>query len=393
MTLYLNALGIINPLGRGKDAVAGRLFAGARDGLVLREEWFADRPVRVGVVEGDLPAVPDLLAQCRNNQLALAALLEIEDEVRGAIARFGAHRVGVVVGTSTSGLDEGDRAMTRRLSSGAWPNEFHYRRQELGNLGRFIADRLGVFGPAYTIATACSSSGKAFAAGARLIDGGWCDACVVGGADSLCRLTLGGFRSLDSLAADYCNPMSRHRDGINIGEGAALFLMSRDASPVALLGVGESADAYHVSAPEPQGTGAVRAMERALEAAGLPPAAIDYINLHGTATPLNDAMEARAIETLFGTDIRCSSTKSLTGHMLGAAGANEAAFLYLALDPEFSEGALPPHRYDGVRDPELPPLALVEPGERLQPRRRAAMLSNSFAFGGSNVAVILGRGW
>ncbi|HEX7969799.1 MAG TPA: beta-ketoacyl synthase N-terminal-like domain-containing protein, partial [Stellaceae bacterium] len=250
-----------------------------------------------------------------------------------------------------------------------------------------------VSGPAYTIATACSSSGKIFASAQRLIDAALCDAALVGGADTLCRLTLNGFHSLEALAADYCNPFSRNRDGINIGEGAAIFLMSREPARVALLGVGESSDAYHVSAPDPEGTGAMRAMDLALAAARLPASAIDYVNLHGTATPLNDAMEGRAAAALFGNGIPCSSTKAMTGHMLGAAGAGEAGFLWLTLDPDFSDGALPPHLWDGAADPEIPALNLVPPATRMPITGRSAMLSNSFAFGGSNVAVVLGRGW
>ena len=395
MTLYLNALGIANPLGRGKREVAANLFAGSRAGLVERPDLIPDRAVRVGAVAGSLPSVPDRLAHvdCRNNRLALAAIEEIEPAVTAAVRRHGPERIAVVMGTSTSGLAEGEEALKVRLESGAWPPHFRYSQQELGNLAAFVAAYLGLSGPAYTIATACSSSGKIFASAQRLIEAGLCDAALVGGADTLCRLTLNGFHSLEALAADYCNPFSRNRDGINIGEGAAIFLMSREPARVALLGVGESSDAYHVSAPDPEGIGAIRAMDLALTAARLPASAIDYVNLHGTATPLNDAMEGRAAASLFGNGIPCSSTKAMTGHMLGAAGAGEAGFLWLALDPDFSDGALPPHLWDGEADPEIPALNLVPPATRSPVKGRSAMLSNSFAFGGSNVAVVLGRGW
>jgi 3-oxoacyl-[acyl-carrier-protein] synthase I len=395
MRLYLNALGIANALGRGKREVASNLFAGSRDGLIERSDLVPDRTVRVGAVPGSLPAVPDRLAHfdCRNNRLALAVVEEIEPAIDEAVRRYGANRIAVIMGTSTSGLAEGEDAFAERLAHGAWPPRFHYTQQELGNLAAFIADYLGLSGPAYTIATACSSSGKVFASAERLIRVGYCDAAVVGGVDTLCRMTLNGFQSLESIAADYCNPFSRNRDGINIGEGAAVFLMSRETARVALLGVGETSDAYHVSAPDPEGTGAVRAMRLALESADLPASAVDYINLHGTATRLNDAMEGRAVASLFGAEVPCSSSKPLTGHMLGAAGAGEAAFLWLSLDPDFSDGALPPHRWDGEIDPEIPPLNLVPLSTRFAVNERSAMLSNSFAFGGSNVAVILGRGW
>jgi 3-oxoacyl-[acyl-carrier-protein] synthase I len=395
MMLYLNALGIINPLGRDKNEVAAKLFAGSRSALVERSDLLPGRTIRVGMVDGPLPEAPARLRKfdSRNNRLALAALHQIEADVAHAIRRYGEHRIAVVMGTSTSGLAEGEAALTERLKHGSWPGDFGYRRQELGSLGGFVADYLGLTGPAYTIATACSSSAKIFASARRLIGAGICDAALVGGADSLCRMTLSGFHSIESIAAGYCNPFSRNRDGINIGEGAAVFLVSREPAATLLLGVGESSDAYHVNAPDPSGAGALKAMQGALAAARLPPASIDYVNLHGTATPLNDAMEGRAIAGLFGTGTPCSSTKSMTGHMLGAAGAGEAAFLFLALDPELSGNMLPPHLWDGEADPEIPPLNLVPMAMHRPVGKRSAMLSNSFAFGGSNVTVVLGRGW
>ena len=395
MKLHLNALGVINPLGRGKAQVARSLFNGSRGGLVHRGDLLPDRSVRVGEVPGSLPEVPARLAHfdCRNNRLAAAALSEIESDIKRIAERVGPRRVAVVMGTSTSGIADGEVAHAERVANGAWPQGFQYSCQEIGNLAGFVADYLGLDGPAYTIAAACSSSAKVFASAERLIQTGLCDAAVVGGADTLCRMTLGGFDSLGALAKNYCNPFSRNRDGINIGEGAAIFLMTPEESAVSLLGVGESSDAYHLSAPHPEGAGATLAMLRALEAAHLRPGQIDYINLHGTATELNDAMEGRAVNKIFGDRTPCSSTKSMTGHMLGAAGANEAAFLWLMLEPNFASGMVPPHIWDGEADPEIPRLNLAPMEFRLGHPERAAALSNSFAFGGSNAAVVLGRGW
>jgi 3-oxoacyl-[acyl-carrier-protein] synthase-1 len=395
MKLHLNALGVINSLGRGKREVARNLFDGSRDGLVQRCDLIPDRAVRVGAVGSDLPELAPRFAhlESRNNRLALAALNEIEDAIKTIISRVGPRRVAVVMGTSTSGIAEGEVALARRIADGAWPPDFRYTRQEIGSLGRFVAEYLELEGPAYTIATACSSSAKVFASAGRLIEAGLCDAAIVGGADSLCRMTLNGFDSLDALSKNYCNPFSRNRDGINIGEGAAMFLMTTEESAVSLLGVGESSDAYHVSAPHPEGDGAALAMTRALEAANLKPGDIGYINLHGTATELNDVMEGLAVSKVFGNRTPCSSTKSMTGHMLGAAGANEAAFLWLTLNPEFATGMAPPHLWDGETDPAIPPLNLVPIGFRIASGDRVAALSNSFAFGGSNAAVVLGRGW
>jgi len=395
MKLFLNALGVINPLGRGKHEVARNLFEGSRTGLVHRDDLLSDRLVRAGVVAGPLPALPARLAHldCRNNRLALATVDEIATAVKTVAARVGPHRVAVVMGTSTSGIAEGEAALHYRLTQGRWPDGFRYSRQEIGNLAGCVAAYLELNGPAYTVATACSSSAKVFASAQRLIEAGLCDAAVVGGADSLCRMTLGGFASLELLAKDYCNPFSRNRDGINIGEGAAVFLMTTEESGVALLGVGESSDAFHVSSPHPEGDGAALAMLRALEAARLQPQQIAYINLHGTATELNDAMEARAVNRIFSEQTPCSSTKSMTGHMLGAAGANEAAFLWLMLEAGFASGSVPPHVWDGEVDPSIPRLNLVPPQSHLEHSTRIAALSNSFAFGGSNATVVLGRGW
>jgi 3-oxoacyl-[acyl-carrier-protein] synthase I len=395
MKLYLNALGIINPLGRGKREVAGTLFEGSRSGLLQRADLLPDRSVRVGVVAATLPQVPRRLSHfdCRNNRLTLAALSEIEDEIIKMAERLGPHRVAVVMGTSTSGIADGEVAVAQRITSGKWPSEFHTSCQEIGNLAAFVADYLELEGPAYTISTACSSSAKVFASAQRLIEAGLCDAAVVGGVDTLCRMTLGGFDSLQALSHDYCNPFSRNRDGINIGEGAAVFLMTSATSEVSLLGVGESSDAYHVSSPHPNGDGAALAMVRALDASHLKPDQIDYINLHGTATELSDAMEARAVSRVFGGRTLCSSTKSMTGHMLGAAGANEVAFLWLMLEPNFANGTVPPHVWDGEVDPAIPQLNLATMQSRIRHAPHAAVLSNSFAFGGSNAAVVLGRGW
>ena len=395
MRLYLEALGLVTPLGRGKEAVAEGLFSGTRDGLVWRDDLLPARRIRVGAIAGGLPEIPARLRayDCRNNRLALVALDEIARDIAEAIHVFGAARIGVVLGTSTSGIADGETALHAHRLDGAWPNGFTYTQQETGNAAVFAAAYLGLDGPAYTVTTACSSSAKAFASAQRLVDADLCDAVVVGGVDTLCRLTLHGFNALDSLAADHCNPFSRNRDGIMIGEGAAMFLLTPRPAPIALLGVGESSDAHHVSAPDPTGAGAMRAMRGALHAAGLPSEAVDYVNLHGTATPLNDAMEGRAVAEIFGTDTACSSTKALTGHLLGAAGAVEAAFLWLSLQPRYSDGRLPPHIWDGQRDPGIPPINLVAADTRLAITPRCAMISNSFAFGGSNAAVLLGRGW
>jgi len=393
--LGIAGMGIASPIGIGKDAVARALFAGTR-GLIPRDDLIPGRTVHVGEVTGPLPPVPRELQsmECRNGRLMLASVAEITESVERAVRRFGRDRIAVVLGTSTSGIAEGEAAYGAVRHNGVWPAAFHYRQQETGNLGEFVARALGLTGPAYTVATACSSSGKAFASARRLMRAGLADAALVGGADTLCRMTVGGFAALEAISDGLCNPFSRNRNGISIGEAAAVFLLTRAPTPIQFLGVGESSDAYHISAPDPDARGALMAMRAALDDAGLAPADIAYINLHGTGTALNDAMEGKAVHALFGSATPCSSTKAMTGHTLGAAAACEAAFLWLTLHPEYNtDGHLPPHLWDGEADPSIPPLALADVRTRL-PRDmgRVAMLSNSFAFGGSNVALVLARG-
>lgn len=391
---YLNACGITCALGDGPEQVTARLYA-AQPGVAPTTRWSAGRELPLGEVRSALPAVDHLppAQRSRNNALALAALAQIRPAVEAAIARYGADRVGVVIGTSTSGIGETELAVGRHASDGALPADFHYQVQEMGSPAEMLAQQLGLAGPAYVHSSACSSSAKALASAARLIRMGLCDAVLTGGVDSLCAFTVAGFAALESVSAVQCNPMSVNRKGINIGEGAALFLMSADAdggAPVRLMGWGESSDGHHMSAPDPSGAGARLAMEQALQRAGVAAGEVDYINLHGTATPQNDAMESRVIEALFGLGVPVSSTKPFTGHALGAAAAIEAALCWLALQDDNRQGRLPPHLWDGAADPALPALNLAAPGASLgRPLRR--ILSSSFAFGGSNAALLLGR--
>jgi 3-oxoacyl-[acyl-carrier-protein] synthase-1 len=388
----LNECGIACPLGLGKAQVARGLAAGQR-ALSPRTGLVPGRSVAVGAVDAPLPpSSPGLAAlDSRNNRLMWAAVLEIQPAIAAAIEQYGRDRVAVVLGTSTSGMSDGEEALAQRRRDGQWPAQFEYRQQECGSLSTFVARALGLTGPAYTIATACSSSAKVLASARRLIRAGLVDAAVVGGADTLCKMTLNGFNALEALSKDVCNPFSANRDGINIGEGAAAFLLTTEPGAVELLGVGETSDAHHATAPDPEGEGARAAMAEALADAHIGVEDIAYINLHGTATPLNDAMESKAIAALFSQSVPCSSTKSMTGHMLGGTGGVEAAFLWLTLNPDTTSGYLPPHVWDGVADPKLPSLTMVAPHTPLPNHLGLAMLSNAFGFGGSNVSVILGR--
>lgn len=389
--VFLNALGMANALGRNVDEITANLFAAdAPRGVAPTDTVTPDRRLALGVVPSALPGLDQwpIHLQGRNNALIELALAPIRAEVGQAVERYGPDRVAVVLGTSTSGVGESERAHRAFRRDGRWPPDFHYAQQEMGMPAYFLAHVLGLRGPAHVISTACSSSAKALASGARLLRAGLADAVIAGGADSLCEFTVAGFSALASVSETRCNPFSRHRNGINIGEGAALFLMTREPGPVRLAGWGESSDAHHMSAPEPTGEGPERAIREALSRAGLQPADIGYVNLHGTATPQNDAMEAAVVSRVFGADTPCSSSKPLTGHTLGAAGAIEAGLCWLALTRHGGR-ALPPHWWDGEVDPALAPLRLVAPGARAD-RPLRHVLSQSFAFGGSNAALVLG---
>ncbi len=381
--IYISAFGMVNALGNSLAEIAAQLTQGHAPGMQPREGWLQqEKGCWLGEVQGELPPIPVALAahNTRNNQLLLAALAQMRPAVEAAIAQYGRERVAIVLGTSTSGVDEGDRQVDEGLAG------YDYRMQELGDPSRFLAHYLELDGPAYTLSTACSSSARALISGQRLIQAGLADVALVGGADSLSRMPINGFASLDSLSASQCAPFSAERDGISIGEAAALILLTREPQPLALLGAGESSDAWHMSAPHPEGEGAERAMRMALQQASLQPQDIGYINLHGTATPLNDQVEAGVIHRLFGDSVPCSSTKHLTGHTLGAAGATEAALAALIVQQNLP---LPPQDFTAsTQDSTLPTCGLLTSPQLLA---RPIIASNSFAFGGNNTCLIVGK--
>jgi len=389
----LPALGLVCALGDSADAAWRGLVAGDASGLAWREDLAPGARFRFGSVTSVLPEVPRAVSQhdTRAARLALAAFAQIEHDTRAAVQRFGALRVGVVVGTSTGGIGETEAAFRARGADGALPAGQHLQRIEFGGVAEVIAHAAGAAGPRFAMSTACSSGAKALASARALIANDWCDAVIAGGSDALCGMTANGFRSLQALAADRTNPMTAGRDGLVLGEGAALFLVTREPAPLALLGAGEAMDAHHISAPHPEGVGAEAAMRGALADAGLAPSDIAYLNLHGTGTPHNDAMESLAVARVFAAPPPCSSTKPLTGHTLAAAGALEAAFCWLALARREGERiALPPHVAEGARDPALPALPLAAHGVVVRAPRPAALMSTSFGFGGSNCALVLG---
>lgn len=349
------------------------------------------RRLTVADVPGPLPAVPARLRRyaCRNNAMSLAALEPIEKQLADAIAAVGRDRVGVVLGTTTSGVSDAEAAMRHRLATGELGESFHYAQLEFGGAAGFVAELLGTTGPRYTISTACSSGARALASARSLLRLGVCDAVIAGATDTLCGLTTNGFAALQAISDEITNPCSRNRKGLTLGEGSVMFLVTRETEGIQLRGVGASSDAHHMSAPDPEGLGAERAMRAALADAGALPAAIAYLNLHGTGTAQNDLTESLAVARVFERPPLCSSTKSLVGHTLGAAGAMEAGFCWLALANE-SAGRLPviPHVFDGELDPKLAGLRLAARDLEVA---AGPVLTNSFGFGGNNCSLVLDR--
>lgn len=392
--LWISHFTATSGIGRGAPQTLAALRE-RRGGLALCAFDTVDLPTFVGEVPGvDTVQLPQELSafDCRNNRLALLGLMQdgFADAVTAAARKYGAQRVGVFLGTSTSGILQTELAYRRRDPvNGALPADFVYATtHNTFSVADFTRHCLGLTGPAVVVSSACSSSAKVFASARRMMAAGLIDAAVVGGVDSLCLTTLYGFNSLGLMSSRPCRPFDVARDGISIGEAAAFALVERmpeqlDANAVLLLGVGESSDAYHMSSPHPDGLGARLAMQDALAMAQLDAADIDYINLHGTATPSNDVAETKAVAAVFGSSTPCSSTKGATGHALGAAGALEAVVCALALQNDLLPGGLNTRQLD----PLLPLNYLL--ANREQPVRR--VLSNSFGFGGTNCSLIFGR--
>jgi 3-oxoacyl-[acyl-carrier-protein] synthase-1 len=380
-------------LGAGLDATLEALRA-ARGGLNRCDFDTADLDTYVGIVAGvDRQHLPAELARydCRNNRLAQLGLSQdgFTDAVAAAVRRRGPRRVGVFLGTSTSGILETEIAYRHRdPGTGELPARLDYAgSHNTYSVAAFVRARLAISGPAVVVSTACSSSAKVFGAAQRMIEAGVIDAAVVGGVDSLCLTTLYGFHSLQLVSRLPCRPFDAARDGLSLGEAAAFALLERPGAgcPPArlrLLGVGESNDAYHLSAPHPDGLGARLAIQGALKAAHVEPDDVDYINLHGTATPSNDVAESAAVCAAFERPPPSSSTKGATGHALGAAGALEAVVCGLALERQF----LPA----GLNVTTLDPACALPYVLENRPARVRHVLSNSFGFGGTNCSLIFG---
>jgi 3-oxoacyl-[acyl-carrier-protein] synthase-1 len=381
---------VVSALGAGKQSTLAALQAG-RTGLARQPFETSNLDTWLGVVAGlDEVTLPSALKHydCRNNRLAWMALQTdgFAERAKQARRRWGSHRIGIFLGTSTSGILQTEQAYRHRDPiSGALPANLRYAEtHNTYALADFVRIALHLEGPAAVVSTACSSSAKVFGMASRMMTVGLIDAAIVGGVDTLCMTTLYGFNALELLSPDICRPWDAQRHGLSLGEGAAFALLERNCkTPRAwMLGIGESSDGHHMSSPHPQGAGAADAMRSALRQADLHPEQVDYVNLHGTATPNNDASEDLAMQAVFGNQTPCSSTKGATGHTLGAAGGLEAGIAMLALAHSFMPGGL----NLTTPDPTL--------GSRYlsanQSHTLRVVASNSFGFGGSNTCLIFG---
>ncbi|NBI12287.1 beta-ketoacyl-ACP synthase [[Haemophilus] felis] len=401
--LYLTQPALVSSLGDGVQPHLQTLLAGDVSPLRLSDKPFSSLHIQgkarfFGEVSLSLRAFPADLAdvhRSRNNQLLWHSLAQIETQIAQAIDRFGRQRIAVVIGTSTTGVDENIPVFKQGAAHQDWSKaDFKQQQQFFSAPADFVAEVYGLQGLTYGISTACTSGARALISAARLLQSGLCDAVICGGVDTLSPLTISGFGSLSVLSEQRCNPFSANRDGINIGEGSAVFMMSReplDDQRIGLLGYGSSSDAYHMSSPHPEGEGAIAAFANALAHSQQSAQDIGWINLHGTGTRHNDHMESLAVAKIFGHQTPCTTTKSYTGHTLGAAGAVEAAILWAVISRQHNpNGLLPPQLWDKQADPDLATIHLTDERSRWQAGRRIGA-SSSFAFGGNNSVLILGE--
>lgn len=386
--IYINVLTSVSSLGTNELTIVDSLSHTDRCYLTYRDDLLNEhKGSYFGQIKAKLPRLDDYPEHKSRNSAVLAFLTDsIKDSINELKQKYSKDRIAIILGTSTSGLDETENELKKFMQTGVPSRDFYYKSQEFGDPSMFLADYLEIDGPAYTISTACSSSARALICGKRMLESGLVDAVIAGGADTLCKVPINGFNSMGVLSQERCLPFNKNRSGINIGEGGGLMILSKEKDSLELLGVGESSDAYHVSSPDPSGAGAISAMEMALNDASLTTDDIGYVNLHGTATKLNDAMESKAMASLFKGKVPCSSTKYMTGHTLGAAGIVEAAILCYLLKHDL-DLPVQDFSHDEIDD-TLDECGLIK--EKIKAKKKV-MMSNSFAFGGNNASIIIAK--
>ncbi len=377
MAVYITKYDILCNLGEGVEEVLSKALSGDDSCFEINDTIVENQAFNLGMVKTSLPEIKDSDFNLRCNQMLLHLYNKMKTKIEALIEQYGKDKVAIVVATTNSGVEEFETSNS-------------YIHSQLGNPAMFLKDLLGLKNYCASISTACTSGIKAFTTGKKLLENNVCDAVIVAGVDSISKLPVFGFHSLEVLSHKKSIPFSKIRAGMNIAEGAAMFILEKNAKEgIKLLGIGETSDAYHAATPDPEGVEAANAIKIALQDANLKPENIDYVNLHGTGTVSNDLMEANAIHKVFQDSVYVSSTKSLTGHCLGAAASIEMALCCAILDKKLNpEGKLLPHVYDGVYDEELPKVKLVKSG--VQEKNLKTCMCNSFGFGGTNAVAILG---
>ncbi len=388
MKIYLSKPGVISSAGTDLEELFASLVSGNQSGIKQYKTFSGDTFFAARIDGSKLKASTGRL-DMKIIKIEEAALEQISENIEKAKSKYGADRIAVCVGSCDNGTEFSLAGHKKYFENGTFPEDYTIEMQGADYVSTFIAEKYGLTGPVCTFSTACSSSAGAIIKAAELIKSGICDAAVTGGIDIASDTTLDGFASLEAISEKITNPFSKNRSGITLGDGAAFFVLSKEpleesVPKICLLGYGESCDAHHMTSPDPSGAGAKKAIEKALLNAKIKPEEVDYINLHGTGTKFNDSMEAKAVDAVFGKyKVPCSTTKPVTGHTLGAAGALELAICFAAI----TNNVLPPQIWDGVFDEEMPKLNFVNKNDDLHQVK--ICLSNSFAFGGANACLVI----
>jgi len=397
--IYLSFPALVCCAGLNANELYESCLSGNQSGFVTRK--FDNRDFSAGQIKNDLPkvdlqgfALPSYAGDTRIIRIINMAVSQLSSYIKKAITKYGREKVGICLGSCDNGSEASNMAHKAFLENGSFPKDYNLHFQSASFPAEFIAAMFGIKGPVITAATACASGASAIIRGAELIKSGICDAVIAGGADIVSQTVFTGFNVLEAVSDKLSNPFSKNRKGINLGEAAAFFLLeSEQISDIELLGTGESSDAYHMTAPGEDGEGPVKAMRAALKDAGVSSGKIDYINLHGTGTVLNDKAESFALRTVFNSSMPpASSTKPVTGHTMGAAGALEAAICWMVLN---ERRGLPVHCWDGEADEGAPvflvPLSSQTGNVNPVLKTPSICMTNNFAFGGCNVSLIIGR--
>ncbi|MBP5591041.1 3-oxoacyl-ACP synthase [bacterium] len=388
MKIYLSKPGIMSSAGSNLEELYTSIVSGDQSGI-KRYETFSGSTFFAARIDENVLAPSTGRFDMKIIRIEEAALDQIGSIIEKAKSKYGEKRIAVCVGSCDNGTEFSLTGHRKYFENGTFPEDYSIEMQGADYVSTFIAEKYGLQGPVCTFSTACSSSAGAIIKAAELIKSGLCDAAVAGGIDIASDTTLDGFASLEAISGSITNPFSKNRSGITLGDGAAFFVLSKEpldesVPKICLIGYGESCDAHHMTSPDPSGIGAKKAIEKALSNAKIKPEEVDYINLHGTGTKFNDSMEAKAVDAVFGTyKVPCSTTKPVTGHTLGAAGALELAICFAAI----TNNLLPPQIWDGVFDEEMPELNFVNKNNNLHQTK--ICLSNSFAFGGANACLVI----